>query len=115
LDNHGRFLAMVLLMLQLGGSGGTFPMEVTNSFYNAVHPFLPMTYSILGFRDAITSGMPGMVGKAFWMLLLFMIVALALLWPTMIWLKKKHLMGVSQLDDNQKLGAVEDPNTNSHS
>ncbi|MFC6275704.1 YhgE/Pip family protein [Levilactobacillus tangyuanensis] len=115
LDNPGRFLAMVLLMLQLGGSGGTFPMEVTNSFYNAVHPFLPMTYSILGFRDAITSGMPGMVGKAFWMLLLFMIVALALLWPTMIWLKKKHLMGVSQLDDNQKLGAVEDPNTNSHS
>ncbi|MCF7522504.1 YhgE/Pip domain-containing protein [Levilactobacillus brevis] len=115
LDNPGRFIAMVLLMLQLGGSGGTFPMEVTNHFYNVVHPFLPMTYSILGFRQAITSGMSGMVGQAFWMLLLFMVIGLALLWPTMIWSQKKHLMGLSQLDDNQKLQAVEDPESNSHS
>ncbi|WP_125573627.1 YhgE/Pip domain-containing protein [Levilactobacillus huananensis] len=115
LDNPGRFLAMVLLMLQLGGSGGTFPMEVTNHFYNVVHPFLPMTYSILGFREAITSGMTGMVGLATWVLILFTIGSIALLWPTMWWLQKKHLMGVSQLDDNQKLQEVEDPNTNSHS
>nr|WP_237756633.1 YhgE/Pip domain-containing protein [Levilactobacillus paucivorans] len=115
LDNPGRFIAMVLLMLQLGGSGGTFPMEVTNHFYNVVHPFLPMTYSILGFREAITSGMSGMVGLATWVLLLFTAGAVALLWPTMWWLQKKHLMGVSQLDDNQKLQEVEDPNTNSHS
>ncbi|HJE86758.1 MAG TPA: YhgE/Pip family protein, partial [Levilactobacillus hammesii] len=115
LDNPGRFIAMVLLMLQLGGSGGTFPMEVTNHFYNVVHPFLPMTYSILGFRQAITSGMSGMVGQALWVLALFTILGLALLWPTMAWLQKKHLMGISQLDDNQKLQAVEDPNTNAHS
>lgn len=115
LDNPGRFIAMVLLMLQLGGSGGTFPMEVTNHFYNVVHPFLPMTYSILGFRQAITSGMSGMVGQALWVLALFTILGLALLWPTMAWLQKKHLMGVSQLDDNQKLQAVEDPNTKAHS
>ncbi|WP_211089233.1 MULTISPECIES: YhgE/Pip domain-containing protein [Lactobacillaceae] len=115
LDNPGRFIAMVLLMLQLGGSGGTFPMEVTNHFYNVVHPFLPMTYSILGFRQAITSGMSGMVGQALWVLALFTVLGLALLWPTMWWLQKKHLMGISQLDDNQKLQAVEDPNTNAHS
>src|SRR5699024_3001878 len=115
LDNPGRFIAMVLLMLQLGGSGGTFPMEVTNHFYNVVHPFLPMTYSILGFRQAITSGMQGMVGQALWVLALFTVIGLALLWPTMVWLQKKHLMGKSQLDDNQKLQAVEDPNSNSHS
>ncbi|MFC6288985.1 YhgE/Pip domain-containing protein [Levilactobacillus angrenensis] len=115
LDNPGRFIAMVLLMLQLGGSGGTFPMEVTNHFYNVVHPFLPMTYSILGFRQAITSGMQGMVGQALWVLALFTVIGLALLWPTMVWLQKKHLMGKSQLDDNQKLQAVEDPTSNSHS
>lgn len=56
-DNPGRFVAMILLMLQLGGSGGTFPMEVTNHFYNVIHPFLPLTYSILSFRQAITSGL----------------------------------------------------------
>src|SRR5699024_12218620 len=56
-DNPGRFVAMVLLMLQLGGSGGTFPMEVTMKFYNAIHWYLPMTYSILGLRDSISGGL----------------------------------------------------------
>lgn len=56
-DNSGRFVAMVLLMLQLGGSGGTFPMEVTMKFYNVIHWYLPMTYSILGLRDSISGGL----------------------------------------------------------
>ena len=55
-DNPGRFVAMVLLMLQLGGSGGTFPMQVTMKFYNVIHLYLPMTYSILGLRQSISSG-----------------------------------------------------------
>ena len=56
-DNPGRVVAMVLLMLQLGGSGGTFPMEVTMKFYNVIHWYLPMTYSILGLRDSISGGL----------------------------------------------------------
>ncbi|WP_367341524.1 YhgE/Pip family protein [Limosilactobacillus sp.] len=56
-DNPGRFIAMVLLMLQLGGSGGTFPMQVTMKFYNIIHWYLPMTYSILGLRQGISSGL----------------------------------------------------------
>jgi len=56
-DNPGRFVAMALLMLQLGGSGGTFPMEVTMKFYNVIHWYLPMTYSILGLRDSISGGL----------------------------------------------------------
>lgn len=56
-DNPGRFVAMVLLMLQLGGSGGTFPMEITMKFYNVIHWYLPMTYSILGLRDSISGGL----------------------------------------------------------
>lgn len=55
-NNPGRFVAMVLLMLQLGGSGGTFPMQVTMKFYNVIHWYLPMTYSILGLRQSISSG-----------------------------------------------------------
>ncbi len=116
LDNPGRFLAMVLLMLQLGGSAGTFPMEVTNHFYNVIHPFLPMTYSILGFRQALTSGMaPGTVGHSALVLAGFALVNVLLLWPTMWLLQRMHLMGRSQLDDNQKLQEVEDPNTSAHS
>ncbi len=107
-DNPGRFLAMVLLMLQLGGSGGTFPMEITNHFYNVIHPFLPMTYSILGLREAITSGLgTGQIVQSFFVLLAFIAVALLLLWLGMNHLQKIGNGGRSQLDDNQKLQDVE--------
>ena len=41
---------------QLGGAGGMFPMEVTNKFFNMIHPILPMTYGINGLRQVITGG-----------------------------------------------------------
>jgi len=108
LDNPGRFIAMVLLMLQLGGSGGTFPMEITNGFYNAIHPFLPMSYSILGFRNALTGGIAsGTTTGAVWFLIMVIGVSLLLLWMSMIFLQRRHLMGISQLDNNQELQAVE--------
>ncbi|RDF94080.1 YhgE/Pip domain-containing protein [Lacticaseibacillus paracasei] len=107
-DNPGRFVAMVGLMLQLGGAGGTFPMEMTNQFYNAIHPFLPMTYSIMNFRNALTGGIAdSTVTLGFMVLIAFTIGSLLLLWGTMILLQRHHLMGISQLDDNQKLQAVE--------
>lgn len=56
-DNVGRFIAMLLLIVQLGGSGGTFPMPLTNRFFMAIHPFLPMSYSVYGFRQAISDGL----------------------------------------------------------
>ncbi|MEK4878818.1 MULTISPECIES: YhgE/Pip domain-containing protein [Paenibacillus] len=55
LGNPGRFLAMALLVLQLGASGGTFPMELTNGFFNVIHPYLPMTYAVEGFRQTVYS------------------------------------------------------------
>jgi putative membrane protein len=107
-DNPGRFVAMIMLMLQLGGAGGTFPLEITNGFYNAIHPFLPMSYSVLGFRQAITSGIySGSVANCFAFLIGFAILSLLLLWVAMQILQKRHLMGVSQLDNNQKLQDVE--------
>jgi YhgE/Pip C-terminal domain len=107
-DNPGRFVAMVLLMLQLGGSGGTFPMEVTNSFFNAIHPWLPMTYSILGFRQALTSGIGNQViWQVTGVLLIFAIAGLICLLLSMIVLQKMHWQGKSQLDNNQKLQDVE--------
>ncbi len=57
LDNPGRFLAMVLLVLQLGSSEGTFPIQTTNGFFQAVNPLVPMTYSIRALRQAISGGL----------------------------------------------------------
>lgn len=53
--NPGRFLAMVILVLQLGASGGMFPIELTNSFFQKVHDFVPMSYALLGFRESMSS------------------------------------------------------------
>lgn len=103
-DNPGRFVAMVLLMLQLGGSGGTFPMEVTMKFFNDIHWYLPMTYSILGLRKGITGGL-GDHYVAFCNSVLFgiAVVFTLLLLFAMIWLQKHHFAGKSELDNNQEL------------
>ncbi|MFD2618319.1 YhgE/Pip domain-containing protein [Terrilactibacillus laevilacticus] len=54
--NVGRFIAMILLVLQLGGSAGTFPIQLSNGFFQAIYPYLPMTYSINGYREVISLG-----------------------------------------------------------
>ncbi|WP_245208170.1 YhgE/Pip domain-containing protein [Sediminibacillus dalangtanensis] len=54
--NVGRFFMLILLTLQLGGSAGTFPIQLSNGFFQAIHPYLPMTYSIDAYRHAISLG-----------------------------------------------------------
>ena len=89
-NNPGRFLAMVLLVLQLGGSGGTFPLQLSNDFFQAINPFLPMTYSILGLRESISSGLgSGVYWSSFWILTVVS-VAFSLILMTMLSLRHKH-------------------------
>ncbi|MEK5100147.1 YhgE/Pip domain-containing protein [Bacillus sp. FSL W8-0848] len=56
MGNPGRFIAVILLVLQLGGSGGTFPLALVPRFFQIIHSALPMTYSIAGYRAIISSG-----------------------------------------------------------
>lgn len=107
-DNPGRFIAMILLVLQLGGAGGTFPMPLTNGFFNAIHPYLPMSYSIYGFREAISGGIGAPMFNHSVAILSFVFIAFViLLGISMNLLQRKHLAGISQLDNNQELQAVE--------
>lgn len=50
----GKFLAVVLLMLQLTSSGGVFPMELEPKFFNVLNPYFPMTYGTQALREAIS-------------------------------------------------------------
>ncbi|MEG0268033.1 MAG: YhgE/Pip domain-containing protein [Carnobacterium sp.] len=91
LDNVGRFIAMLLLIVQLGGSGGTFPMPLTNGFFNAIHPFLPMSYSIYGLREAISGGMgQNLYMQSITVLLIVFMVFSGLLLLFMTISQKKH-------------------------
>lgn len=56
LGTPGSALLLVLLVLQLASTGGTYPAEVLPGFFQALHPFMPMSYSIEAFRNAISGG-----------------------------------------------------------
>ena len=76
LDNPGRFLAMVLLVLQLGSSEGTFPIQTANGFFQAINPLVPMTYSIRALRQAISGGLDNaFYGGSMWVLVGFLLMA----------------------------------------
>lgn len=49
--NIGKALSIILLVLQISASGGTFPIEVTPAFFQAINPFLPFTYAITCIRE----------------------------------------------------------------
>ena len=51
--NIGKAMAIVLLVLQVAASGGTFPIQVTPPFFQAINPFLPFTYAISMEREAV--------------------------------------------------------------
>ncbi|WP_152395129.1 YhgE/Pip domain-containing protein [Paenibacillus guangzhouensis] len=56
LGNPGRFAAIVILILQLTTCGGTFPVELTPKFYQMLGAWLPMTYTVNGFKAIISMG-----------------------------------------------------------
>ena len=47
----GKALAIVVLVLQIAASGGTFPIEMTPTFFQLIHPLLPFTYCIGAMRE----------------------------------------------------------------
>jgi putative membrane protein len=49
----GRYLAIVILIAQLCASGGTFPLPLIPAVLQRVSPWLPMTYTVGGFRAVI--------------------------------------------------------------
>ncbi|PMC43725.1 hypothetical protein CJ215_00245 [Gardnerella swidsinskii] len=74
----GRIVAIVLLMLQITSSAGTFPVQMTPAFFKAVHPYLPMTYSIMGLRQAMSGKNSGEIVSGIGMLVLFGVIAIAI-------------------------------------
>lgn len=58
----GKAVAVVLLVMQVAGSGGTFPIEMTADFFQGVYPFLPFTHAI----NAMHAAMAGAYGMEFW-------------------------------------------------
>jgi putative membrane protein len=78
LDEAGKFLAIVLLMLQLTSSAGTFPLELVPQFFQKINPFLPMTYAVTGLREVISGGNWAIFGTQVIVISIFLILSLGL-------------------------------------
>ena len=76
LGNVGKAVCIVLLVLQLGSSGGTFPIQMTSEFFQALYPKVPFTYSIGLLREAVGGVYIPAVERDIKILLIYLIVVL---------------------------------------
>lgn len=58
----GKAIAVVLMVIQVAGSGGTFPREMLPQAFQAIYPFLPFVHA----ENAMRAAMFGLYGNDFW-------------------------------------------------
>lgn len=75
--NAGKAMAIIILVLQITATGGIFPVEILPPFFQAIHPFLPLTYAVGALREVVA----GVIWSNFW----YNIWALAL-FPALIFI-----------------------------
>lgn len=68
----GAWLMLIFMIFQIGCSGGTYPIALTNPLYRAVHPYLPMTIAMSGLRHTISLG--GSIAGICWILVGIVVV-----------------------------------------
>jgi putative membrane protein len=77
LDNIGLGAGVIILVLQVAGSGGTYPVEVLPGIFRTLFPFMPFRYAMDAMRECIG----GMYGNTYWtcigILLLFAVISVA--------------------------------------
>ncbi|WLC69576.1 YhgE/Pip domain-containing protein [Clostridium estertheticum] len=78
LGNIGKALIVVVMVLQISASGGTFPVELLGSFFQFIHPMLPFTYAIGGMRETVAGIIPSVLISHVLTLSKYLIVCFAL-------------------------------------
>ncbi|MHB9940825.1 phage infection protein [Clostridium sporogenes] len=76
--NVGKALGVILLVLQISASGGTFPIEVTPGFFRKINPLLPFTYAISGMRETVGGVIEGILLRDIVMLLIYFTLSILL-------------------------------------
>lgn len=77
-DDPGRFAAIIILILQLTTSAGTFPLELIPKVLQPFNTLLPMTYTVTGFKAVISSGEFGVMWQTSFILAIFTVLSLLL-------------------------------------
>lgn len=53
-NRYGSFASLIMLLLQVGSAGGSYPIELSPKFFQVVHPYMPMSYIVTGLRQTIS-------------------------------------------------------------
>ena len=99
LGDAGKFVSLLLLILQLTSCAGTFPIETQSGFFRVINKILPMTYSTQLFKEAISGTAGSNAGKSAIILAAFFVVFLAL---TLIFSHSSLKKDLQRIDANTK-------------
>lgn len=75
-NRYGSFLSLIMLLLQVGSAGGSYPIELSPKFFQVIHPYMPMTYIVTGLRQTIS--MRGSIGTQVGVLSAFLVAFMVL-------------------------------------
>ncbi|WP_042165856.1 YhgE/Pip domain-containing protein [Paenibacillus gorillae] len=89
-DQPGRFIAIVVLIFQLTTSAGTFPLELIPGWMQAFNAWLPMSYTVSGFKAVISSGDASVLWSNTGVLLLFFAIFSLLTLAYFVIVHRKH-------------------------
>jgi len=96
----GRVIALALLVLQLTSAGGTYPIETSPGFFQAVGPYLPLHWGVTAMRILLGGGDMTLVWTAFGVMGLWLVIPLLLTWLAV---DRKRVWTMSSLHPALKL------------
>ena len=85
LGNAGKSLAIILLVLQITATAGIYPVQLLPPFFQALHPYLPLTYAIGALREVIG----GVIWSSYWYNILILAIFPALTFVLTLIIKEK--------------------------
>lgn len=102
--NVGKALAVILLVLQISASGGTFPIQVTPPFFQWINPLLPFTYAISGMREAVGGVIKEIIVFDIGMLLIYFFISIIV---ALVLKKKLNKVSKKFIEKFKESGIVE--------
>lgn len=92
----GRFIAILTLIIQLTTSAGTFPLELIPKFLQPFNAWLPMTYSVSGFKAVVSSGDFNFMWQNIGILMIFIVVLSLGTIASLTWMHKRQFKNIAE-------------------
>ncbi|MED1565510.1 YhgE/Pip domain-containing protein [Bacillus paramycoides] len=92
----GRFIAILTLIMQLTTSAGTFPLELIPKFLQHFNAWLPMTYSVSGFKAVVSSGDFNFMWQNIGILMIFIVLLSLGTIASLTWMHKRQFRNIAE-------------------